>query len=799
MIKAPYNFVPLPDKVVFPDWGPLISQDVPFSDGISGTISLRLRAESPIFVRNGHTRKDAEEKSIEYSSFSNVDGKYFIPGTTVKGAIRSVLEILTFGKMRLDRNARFAQREWNNRPLYTIKGDQRIRCGWLKISDDGSCEITDCGRPYRIGHGRIDAYLKHEVFKNQFSEHNTQGLNDKRLIGEEEIDPKTAYYKYRLIESSLKKFRDIKFSRDNDYANDRQPRRLDVDPHGEIEGTIVLTGQPDQWKDPRPRRWVSDAGKYYEFVFPTPDSRANRYCLSEDEFNQYKFIYADSPDWNYMVERKPYGERGIPVFFRVQNDRLKDWGLSYMYRLPYVETPFSSLPEEHQEDRIDMAESIFGYIGKDASLKGRVQFSHFMSEVRAEVTGNPDDDVPLILASPKASYYPAYVSQEGSSGHLSGAYKTYNDGTINGWKRYLRRTDTYGRITRRPDEDHAASESMVTIIRPVSDVVFDGTVRFHNLRPEEVGALLSALTFHDNQDTCRHLIGMGKPYGYGKMALEITGTEFHSVGTVTEDKDLLDRKGYMEVFEFFMNKSIPNWIGTPTVKELLTLSKVDVPANDYTYMTLGINGINEFEDEKIRRSYLQKFSEIINSTETFDSLLDSHRCDISELTKQREEHQQKIEKKKENLEREEREKAYEQRLLKKKEDEAQAKRKEAEADEVVRRMEEQNQKKAAATKAAKRSAGLSFLEEKYDSGKYKVYNFKEVRKRVNDYLKKIFEASILPEDQWQYLYTALVRVSATTNDKEKEAFSVRDSNVWKYVEKITSKEFADSVFAEVNP
>ncbi len=54
MIRSPYNFVPVSDKVFFPDWADQISHDIPFSDGISGKITLEIEAQTPIFVRNGH-------------------------------------------------------------------------------------------------------------------------------------------------------------------------------------------------------------------------------------------------------------------------------------------------------------------------------------------------------------------------------------------------------------------------------------------------------------------------------------------------------------------------------------------------------------------------------------------------------------------------------------------------------------------------------------------------------------------------------------------------------------------------
>ena len=62
-ITAPYGFVPLSDKIVFPSWlqpraaalgeAPQVPplHDMPFRDGICGTLELEVHAETPIFVR----------------------------------------------------------------------------------------------------------------------------------------------------------------------------------------------------------------------------------------------------------------------------------------------------------------------------------------------------------------------------------------------------------------------------------------------------------------------------------------------------------------------------------------------------------------------------------------------------------------------------------------------------------------------------------------------------------------------------------------------------------------------------
>lgn len=95
MIKAPFNFVPLSSDIFYPSWAKQISQDIPFSNGVSGTIELTITARTPIFIRNGYVG-DKKDNSFCHTS----DGTFFIPATTVKSCIRSVLEIMSFGKLK---------------------------------------------------------------------------------------------------------------------------------------------------------------------------------------------------------------------------------------------------------------------------------------------------------------------------------------------------------------------------------------------------------------------------------------------------------------------------------------------------------------------------------------------------------------------------------------------------------------------------------------------------------------------------------------------------------------------------
>ena len=799
MIKAPFNFIPLSDQVVFPEWGDRISHDVPFSDGISGVISVRLTAKSPIFVRNGHTQEDQKANNGEFATFSRIGDKFFLPATSVKGSIRNVLEILTFSKMDVDRNARFAQREWDNEKLYPLKNEvQKLRCGWLREKAEGGYEIIDCGRPYRIGQKELDAYFESDIFEREFSQKSNKflnrDLNKDRKIDGEDIDPKLAYYKYKLIEEigSIEDLEDLRFS--NIGSNDL---RVGVDPEGDIRGTIVLTGQPDLWKYPRPQKLEKNAGKFYEFVFRDPERLSERYPLSEEEFEQYKFIYTDSLDWKFMNDRL-LKQTGIPVFFRrnEKTGKIRDWGLALLYKLPYDQTPFQTLPEDHKKAAHDMAECIFGYSGKEESLKGRVQFTPFMSE-NAVLDSRP---CRLVLSGPKASYYPIYVDQykRGKNGVMNGPnqYRTYNkedEGRPSGWKRYLLRSKTW---------EKTATENVDTILHPLlPGAVFEGKVRFHNLRPEELGALLSALTFHGNESECRHQIGMAKPYGYGKVRLEISGIDLISVGAI-EDAQLSDPKGYMAVFEKYMDNVLRRpWIMSASVSELMTIARFDVPNNeDFDYMTLDMDGHNEFNIAKGGKKqgefpclYLQRYHALIGKTYSPADIVETSADTLQRISDQRSEHQS------ERRRREEEEavmlKALEAERIRKEKDRI---------EKELRAAKEQEEKEEAARKAEKAARGLSFLLDVYEvgpnAGKYKIDDFKKLRVHLSNYLEKTICSEKVPENQWDILEKCLLRLAGNPSreEKKKKLWSERNSPLWSFIEKVTSKEFADRLFNLVN-
>lgn len=109
----PYDFIAPNDSVFYPqEFGEVaddkISFEKPFSDSQSGILELIIIAKSDIFT-GGFEGKNADNKSPK--KFFKIGDSYAISGSSVRGVIRTISQVLSFGKFQ------------TNAPDYKKKGD----------------------------------------------------------------------------------------------------------------------------------------------------------------------------------------------------------------------------------------------------------------------------------------------------------------------------------------------------------------------------------------------------------------------------------------------------------------------------------------------------------------------------------------------------------------------------------------------------------------------------------------------------------------------------------------------------
>lgn len=572
MIRAPFNFVPLNDTPYIADWAHHISQDIPFDDGISGSLEISIQAKTPVFISD--TVHENNTIVHEFCQLTDANGKvhYFIPGTSVKGMLRSVMEILSFGKMTQVQNQSFGIRDLSNSAdglFYRAKVKvDNVHCGWLKVKEDGYF-LDDCGLPWRISAEELD-----KAFHIGLLKFIQDGRNYKSDAN------KTAFKKYQMLcdahldEEQLSDY----FLPDTNIAISTGGRKFVRFGQGGEAGTIVFTGQPGVRKqkyDERKKKMVW-SGKFFEFVFPERIENEN-IPVPENVFKAFESIHQNSSDYTQFRKKQLRKGKAIPVFFIYDSEgNIDTMGISYMYKFPAYNTVYNGIPLSLlTQDKHDLCECIFGYTGKTDSLKGRVQFS--IAELQGEASFS--NDIRLALAKPHPSYYPLYLGQG----------QTWNAESIRiaGRKRYPVRSKNY-------IMGNEGTDKMCRTIRPLAEnSVFKGTIRFHNLLPIELGAIVSAIDFCQHTECC-HSIGQGKPLGYGKVKLTINRNELRSN---SEDK-ICSLDQAREAFVREMMRNIKDWATSPQLTELFAMAKgiPDEKAEEFRYMKMSTTGDdNEFK------------------------------------------------------------------------------------------------------------------------------------------------------------------------------------------------------------
>lgn len=593
MITSPYNFVPLSEKVVMPFWAKYVSHDVPFKDAQSGTLNLKIKAENPIYVRNGASRNAPDKDKNTFNQFNN---QYFIPGSSIRGMLRAVIEIMSFGRMKNKVNDdRYSVRDFQNVHLYDKTNiSNTVKCGWLyKIGDEYF--LDKCGKPVRIAHKNLDVLCKgtEKISTYYKKRENVSSDRDKSAKSKNEKFPFDRNQKFTLDYNSVGRAV---------YKIDSEGR----------DGEIVMTGQSSVRTEPTGQK---PHGKHLEFVFwktkptktPVPDKVIKNFFFAyydHDKNNQKE-------DWQWRKSQLDNGKR-IPVFYRTENGNLIDMGLTMLYKITYNNSVIDSIKNIQQNsDNYDLAETIFGYTDKDeVSLKSRVQVGHAFV-----CSGNvtPMSEQIAVLAGPKASYYPNYIEQDPKENGTVETYQTFmdNKAKIRGWKRYPIHN---GDVKRNypPEIKGRINDKIATKFIPLpKDTEFTFDIHYHNLRKEELGALISAITFH-NLDGLFHSIGSAKPLGYGKITLNIEGG-------LSKTQQVTMMKSFETYMDYALNHSSPSWYKSSQIKEFLVMAN---PGNDdnLKYMDIADFANKKGKSTNDPHYALQKYSIVSKTNVTINPL-----------------------------------------------------------------------------------------------------------------------------------------------------------------------------------
>lgn len=552
--RAPYNFVPLPQAIFevatvrAKDNGTALElqcdprfeveldgQRRPvwqchdhFAPGThSGWIDLTIEALTPIFIRGAARQRngqwDHRDSRVRPEPFLDHLGRPTIPGSSLRGMIRNVVEILSYSKI---------QPVSNRRPFFRTVADDRIGRRYRGLlmprgtkPSGGFAErrgddwvIVPANEVLRIPHAIAPDHFHYRQHPNYHP--NWQWQN--------------AECWFRRGDGS--NVSSIEFTHPN---------------HGSWEhGVVILTGSA-----PKKKAEFVFVGRDDSRAIGIPAELVERFH-DDDQITawQEQAFPVDRPQQRSR-HRCGHLRHGEPVFYVCDDaGQLLFFGRAQMFRFPYDRTPAELVarhlrsaeqPEGGQSTDgaeiepgtagLDLAEAIFGRVQADPrpgftdplpTIKGRVFFED--CTVTAPGKWLEEEIVPKILASPKVTAYQQYLTQDGQKS--SNEHTTYlaNDlTTIRGHKLYWHGWEPTAGINQVKEEPAATHQNLHsdrphdtqhTLAQPVrSQATFTGRIRFENLTDIELGALLCALNLPAG---CAHKIGMGKPLGLGSIRID---------------------------------------------------------------------------------------------------------------------------------------------------------------------------------------------------------------------------------------------------------------------------------------
>lgn len=468
--KAPYNFVPLNKSVIEAEMPP--NQECYYLDRNTGHLDCTLETLTPIYVRDTLTQDELEQKeAIEKdgkkryinSDFFSPGKRLRIPGSSLRGMIRTLVEIATWSKFQF----------FEDKGLYYrgLADKSNLRNEYQK--NMSSFDKNAKKSIYKMFAG----YLKNIGF--QYYIIPAESKNGKQF---EQI--LTADAKMRL------KGKGLNYSDFNAF-------KLDNGEH------LVISGGMNNKKND----WI---------IFKKMNSESSKILVSDIDIENYEGDINRTDKANLLKKLKSYPD-GIPCFYIQWKDENGNNRVSFghtgMFRLAYTKSIGEHVPENLKNEKIiDLTEAIFGKVVSEKNkqfFSGRVFFEDAVLIYQNE---NPilEEAIPETLSSPKPTTFQHYLKQESNNIKNLQNYNS-NNTNIRGNKQYWHKSGT---IWKKHNE---FNENIDTKIKPVKpNTKFNFRIRFENLSPIELGAILFALKLPPE---CAHKIGMGKPLGLGSAKI----------------------------------------------------------------------------------------------------------------------------------------------------------------------------------------------------------------------------------------------------------------------------------------
>lgn len=534
---APYNFVPLPEQIAAVDPVAVPGHDRYLAEPNhhTGHLTVTLTAASPMYIRCGEDPDDfsKENKADRPDFFTHpVTGRPVIPGSSLRGMLRSLIEIVSYGKV---------QPVSTDQLIYRVIGDQtsfgdryRERLMHLDREDHYYTPLLRAGYMEKRG---LDWYIRpaQEIEGTTFARVLREKVDRSKLSdwrgcrNARKIWAKLGAYGYKNVKEGFLK---IKFTDVEAVASKETP--------GYQEGVWVESGHIDK--------------KVFDrVIYPPVVGNDQLILVPEEMVMAYQAQVTQGQQKVLGNGNNGVLQPGQPVFYLVEDDELVFFGHTMMLRLPYPKTPLDFVPPFlRDKDTLDLAEAMFGYVDLtfDPDKPARAGRLFFCDAALAEgqdveqiwLAGKPNIVLtPKILSGPKPTAIQHYLTQqtpdlaseEGTKRLYLSHYAspTPEETVIRGHKLYWHKPLDWDNAETACDfiedlefldqpQEKRSKDKQHTKIKPVkAGTRFEFKLHFENLTEVELGAVLWVLDLGADADY-RLKLGMGKPLGMGAVKTE---------------------------------------------------------------------------------------------------------------------------------------------------------------------------------------------------------------------------------------------------------------------------------------
>ena len=483
----PYNFVSLGDKV--------LNRGKRVIGNNTGTLKCKLRTYSPLFIMGDRLLKNGH--SEEY--FLKKDNEYLIPSSTLKGEIRTIIDVLTNSAIRNVEVERLEKRLKPNKNqkieygiIDTLPENKELgiikKCKKIKIKRDILKEKL--GDKFDKNGKIMKIYMKKEIFSCDKIE--TKEAFSKLLCKKETPDAKIVTI----------------------WISSTRPKAV-------FEKILVETNEILY-------EFSKEELEDFEYLIKQRSDRDKEDKKTSKEF--YYKIRKNNKENFYKLKK------GDPIIIYKENIQGKEYlSFSEIPRLRYKFSPLDLVPNGfHQSDSLEnlsFSEKLFGTTGNNEEIKkkkqekkenkdkkmtsliGRIYFTDAkLNEEKAKfLAEKPITLKPL--GEPHPTLLGFYLKENGTY-DLQGSQ-------IRGRKFYWHHNDKIEEkfetfadsIKMNSKEKYNSSLQLLDFGNE-----FEFEVHFNNLNDDELGVLIYSLELEDD---LLHKIGKGKSLGLGSCKIEI--------------------------------------------------------------------------------------------------------------------------------------------------------------------------------------------------------------------------------------------------------------------------------------